>query len=166
MTYSVWSRGRLIGHTDLAFVYRENGFRCGWFQPNELGEKLIPAATGVSPAMRESREAGRDVLRDPDVLSAFDHEQALEMKLHGPNGDVIETEMIAIIDTHYLLSLPDRPIDDDWGEPLFSDEPGQFDPDEEEPWSMDCESDEPWQESEEFPRYQIQAHLVDHNAIP
>jgi len=126
----------------------------------------MPAATGVSPAMRESRGAGRDVLRDPDVLSAFDYEQALDMKLRGPNGDVIETEMIAIIDTHYLLSIPDRPIEDDWGQPLFSEEAAPFDADDEEQWSMDFDSDESWQELEELPRYQIQAHLVDHNAIP
>ena len=167
MTYSLWSRGRLIGRTDLGFVYRENGCRCGWFHPNELGEKLMPAATGISPAMRAAYEAGKDVLRDPDFLSACDYEHALEMRLHGPNGDVNETEMIGITDTHYLLSIPDPPMEDDWGEPLFTDERELFDPDDEEDdWSMDFESDLPWEEPVEHPRYQILIRLKDHDAIP
>ena len=52
MQYTVWSRGRLLGETDLGFIYRENRHRCGWFHPNDLGEQLMPAAVGVAPAMR------------------------------------------------------------------------------------------------------------------
>lgn len=146
MSHSVWSRGRIVGLTDLGFVYREHGVRFGWFHPNELGEKLMPAATGVAPAMRASRENGTDLLKDPDVNSAIDHERALELELRGPNGKVIETKQIAIIDTHYLLAIPT--------------------PGDEDEWQTECEDDEPWREPEDFPRYQIQAHLVDHNAIP
>lgn len=164
MSYSIWSRGRLIGHTDLGFIYREHGIRVGWYHPNELGEKLMPRATGVAPAMRESREAGRDLLTDPDVASACDHEQALEMELRGPNGEVIETETIAIIDTEYLLSIPDPVEDYDSVESFdFHEEPML---DTEKPWEQDPESDEPWREFEELPRYQIQAYFVDHCAIP
>jgi len=143
VSYSLWSHGRILGHTDLGFVYREHGVRVGWFHPNELGDRLVPAATGVGPAMRESREKETDLLTDPDVASAYDHERALELELRGPNGVVIETENIAIIDTHYLLTI--RTHDDEVDE-----------------WLAECEPDEPWRQSEELPRYQIQAYLVDH----
>ena len=106
----------------------------------------MSAATGVGPAIRASREKGNDVLADPDVLSACDHERALELELRGPGGAVIATESIAIIDTHYLLSIAMR--------------------DEGDEWQSEFEPDEPWREAEEFPRYQIQVYLVDHRAVP
>lgn len=166
MPYYVWSRGRLIGHTDLGFVYRERGIRVGWFHPNELGEKLMPAATGVAPAMNESREAGMDLLTDPDVGPAVDHERALEMELRGPNGEVIETEDIGIIDTHHLTSIANRAIEDDeCVEPLDLHHERMLDADGEE-WLSECEPQEPWQQPEQPPRYQIQAYLMDHDAIP
>ena len=104
----------------------------------------MPVATGVGPAIRESRENGNDVLTDPDVLSACDHERALELELRGPDRAVIATESIAIIDTHHLLSIA-----------MHDDE-----------WQTEWEPDEPWREAEDFPRYQIQVYLVDHRAIP
>jgi hypothetical protein len=165
--YSIWSRGRLIGHTDLGFVYGEHGIRMGWFQPNELGEKFMPRATGVAPALRASRDAGRDVLRDPDIASAFDHERALELELRGPNGKAVETEHIAIIDIEYLLSIPDPVEVYDYVEPFNLNEESMFDRHGlEEAGSSDDDWDEGWQEESEFPRYQIQVYLVDYNAIP
>jgi hypothetical protein len=144
---SLWSRGRNLGQTDLSFLCRPPGIRFGWFHPNALGERLMPAATGVGPAIRESRAKGNDVLVDPEVLSACDHERALELELRGPNGAVIATESIAIIDTHYLLSI------------------ARYDEEGDESQS-EWEPDEAWREAEEFPRYQVQAYLVDHHAIP
>jgi hypothetical protein len=134
----------------------------GWFHPNELGDKLMPAATGVAVAMRESRENGRDFLTDPDIASAFDQERALELELRGPDGAVIGTEIIAIVDTHHLLALADRELKEAEAiEPLSAEDEAAI-----EEWLADREPEEPWVEPEEFPRYQIQAHLVDHNAIP
>lgn len=164
--YSVRSRGRIVGHTDLGFVYRHHGVRVGWFYPNQLGEKLMPAATGVASAMRDSRANGTDFRTDPDVASAFDHESALELELRESDGKLIETEGIAIIDTHHLLALADCAVEEregvdllpEGGDPMFDDEMDE--------WVMECESEEPWRESVELPRYQIQAYLVDHHAIP
>lgn len=166
MPYSVWSRGSLIGHTDLGFAYREHGVRVGWFQPNELGEKLMPAATGVAPAMRKSREAKSDLRTDPDVASAVVCERALEMELRRENGKVIETEQIGIIDTHYLISIADSAIEhDECVEPFDLDDQPVFDADT-EPWLADREPHEPWRQTEQLPRYQIQVYLLDHDAIP
>jgi hypothetical protein len=145
-------------------VYREHGVRVGWFHPNEVGERLLPMATGIPPAMRESREAGKNLLTDPDIASAIDHERALELALRKSNGKVIETEDIGIIDTHYLLAIADRASEDE----SFD----AFDPDDrlmfaaEVDWLAPDESDEPWRHTEELPQYQIQVHLADHTAIP
>ncbi len=79
--YSLWSRGRVLGHTDLGFKYRERGFRVGWFHPNELGDKLMPQATGVAPAMRACHDAGRNLLTDPGLASAFDPESGRRNRL-------------------------------------------------------------------------------------
>ncbi len=166
MSFSVMSRGRLTGHTDLGFVYREHGVRVGWFHPTEVGEKLMPMATGVASAMRESRENGRDFLTDPDIASAYDHERALALELRGPNGRVIETEDIGVIDTYHLLAIADRAAEGDECVELFAPPDEAMFDDEEEDWLSECEPEQPWREFEELPRYQIQVYLVDHDAIP
>ena len=169
MQYTLWSRGRLLGETDLGFIYRENGHRCGWFHPNEVGERLMPAATGVAPAMRLEFKIGPDAEAHADVLAAIDREEALELELRGPNGARIETESIAIIDTHYLLSLGNDPEEEKkLLEGLTPEEEAEI-----EAFVADWEADHPdWAESlepeeeTEFPRYQIQVQLVDEHSVP
>jgi hypothetical protein len=166
--YTLWSRGRMIGVTDLGFMYHEDGLRCGWLRPNELGERLLPAATGVAPAMRAEFMIGPDSTLHADILAALDAEHALELELRGPSGDRIPTEDIGIRDTHYLLSIPqnDRP-DEELGE-LTPEQQAEIDE-----WVAEIKAEhpewlsEPETEAEvEFPRYQIQVRLVDHDAIP
>ena len=163
--YTLWSRGRLLGETDLGFIYRENGYRCGWFHPNELGDRLMPAATGVAPAMRVAYLIGPDANMDADVRSAADHEDALALELRMPNGAVIETESIAIVDTHYLLSIP---ADDTLGDEPFeltAEEQAEIDAIVDD-WRADRDPmDELSTEETEWPRYQIQVHLRDPDAF-
>jgi hypothetical protein len=163
--YTLWSRGRLLGETDLGFIFRPNGFRCGWFHPTPLGDRLMPIATGVSPALRTLCMIGPDPTAQADLQSAVDQEKALELELRGPDGAVIPTEDIGIIDTHYLLEL------------------ARSDPREEEELSPEEEAaveemleglieDDPIdlglssEEETNFPRYQIQVHLVDRRSVP
>jgi hypothetical protein len=163
MQYTLWSRGRLLGETDLGFIYRENGFRIGWFHPNAVGDRLMPAATGVAPAMRYAHDIGPDATARADVLAALDQESALELELRH-DGIVIATENIAIVDTHYLLSIPSSIGE----EALTPDELASIGLDLEE-WTAAHEADPPWKEpaeTTEWPRYQIQIRLVDHYAIP
>jgi hypothetical protein len=58
----------------------------GWFHPSEVGEKLMLMATGISPAVYAASEAGRNILKDPDVISAFNYAYGLELELRGPDG--------------------------------------------------------------------------------
>jgi hypothetical protein len=162
MRYTLWSRGRLLGETDLAFVYRENGFRCGWLHPTMLGDRLMPAATGVAPALRTQWLVGPDATARADVLSAADQEQALELELCGPDGAVIATADIGIIDTHYLLSIAKSDIRPE----------GALDAEEEaaseavEEWSAGPDLQLPSAKETDFPRYQIQVRLVDRDSVP
>jgi hypothetical protein len=166
MQYTLWSRGRLLGETDLGFIFREHGFRCGWFHPTALGERLMPAATGVAPALRTVCMIGPDATARADLASAVDQENALALELHGPDGTVIATEDIAIIDTHYLLSLAESDLGD---EALVSaEEEAEIEAFVEE-WcaERDFASAEPVSDEEsELPRYQIQISLVDPDSLP
>jgi hypothetical protein len=163
--YTLWSRGRLLGKTDLGFVFRPNGFRCGWFYPTALGDRLMPVATGVAPALRTMCMIGRDPTAEADLQSAVDQEAALQLELRGPDGAVIATKDIGIVDTHYLLELARADV---------REEDERF-PEEE---ASVAEMLEGWDTAEpidvaltsekepELPRYQVQVHLVDHRAIP
>jgi hypothetical protein len=164
--YTVWSRGQLVGETDLGFIFRGFNRRTGWFHPTEQGDKLMPDATGVSPALRTVWAIGRDATAEADLQAAIDAQERLDLELRGPDGAVIETGDIAIIDTHYLISLGElSDVDDDEVEltpeqQAWVDEMLEAFPDEpDEPWR-------PSDEESELPRYQIQVELRDPDAIP
>jgi hypothetical protein len=160
----LWSRGRLLGETDLGFIYRENGFRCGWFHPNALGERLLPDACGVAKALRVEWLIGPDPTVQADVQSAGDYADALALELRRADGTVIETESISIIDTHYILSLPDPEIDCG-EEPVALDEEILAEIEElQAEWAMNeiVSANEP---ETEWPQYQIQVNLVDPTSI-
>lgn len=167
MQYTLWSRGRCLGQTDLGFVYRENGYRCGWFHPNDVGERLMPDATGVAPAMRTEFTIGPDETLHADVLAAIDAEEALELELRGPHGMRIETESIGIIDTHYLLSIPNNDlIDEDEANKLTPEQEAEVEEMVAEWHAAHPEAAYLPDEEPEFPRYQIQVHLVDDRDVP
>jgi len=169
MQYTLWSKDRLLGETDLGFIYRENGFRCGWFHPNALGERLMPAATGVPPAMRAEFTIGPDASLHADILAAVDAEEALALEVRGSDGKRIETEEVWVVDTHYLLSIAQLdPIDDEEMNKLTPEQEAEI-----EEWVADwreARAGEEWREDEDeevdMPRYQLQLRLVDHDAIP
>lgn len=168
--YSLWSRGRLLGETDLGFVYREHRFRCGWLQPTELGERILPDAVGVSPAIRAEFMMGPDVTLEADVLAAVDREEALELELRGPGGCKIETQSVYVVDTHYLraLSCHDSPEDQMDEEPLTPEQEAEI----EEfvaAWKEEHEGDADFSQDDEeveLPRYQLQVFLVDDRSVP
>jgi hypothetical protein len=165
MQYTLWSRNRPLGQTDLGFRYRENRVRCGWLHPTDLGYRLLPIATAVAPALRVEWAIGPDETARADILAAADRADALELELRAPNGARIETEDIGIIDTHYLESLADcAEASDDEREELAA-----ADLEEIESIVEECcaDEDEAWsEETVAFPRYQIQVRLVDDASVP
>src|SRR5262249_2104795 len=130
---------------------RKNEFRTGWLHPNELGQRLMPEATGVAPAMRIEWILGSDQTARADVQSAADREEALALEIRRSDGTGSPTDHIAIIDTHYPLSLPEPEYDD---EDLELDDEMLADIEE---LKEDLEMDEILSANEpqtEFPQYQ------------
>lgn len=158
MSYRVWSRGRLLGTTELGYAYRPHRSRMGDFVPTELGEKLMPIATGLSPAVMELARASRamdrpdsntsvppaersELLRRTteyaDYAAAEAQSEALDLELRGPGGSVIATEWIGIRDTQFPLSLDGNSFGDDW----LSGDLGAFDPEREAALEKAIEAD-------------------------
>jgi len=134
--YTIASRGRPIGTTDLDFVRILDSNRSGWFHPNSLGETLLPDVALLLPAMRafvcrNGRDENGQSIVQPDFRSssqfadlaeAFHRIAAMELTLHHADGTLIPTAQIGIQDTEQLLefgrlqalqSEPDPLIDDD-----------------------------------------------------
>jgi hypothetical protein len=116
MTYSLWSRGRLLGESPLDFARCMPGLLVGFLRPTPLGEKLLPVASGVTPASlafskllhtskpRIPEEQWHLLPEHADYVSACDEEAALALELRGPDGKVIPTEDIAVRDTEFLMA--------------------------------------------------------------
>jgi hypothetical protein len=126
--YTVWSRGRLIGETDLGYIRIINKCRSGSFHSNTEGERLMPVIASVLPAMRAylHRDAV-DALGDPlvqpalygsklfaDLAEAFENLRSLDLELRREDGSVVPTSDIGIQDTQQLLELAH--LDDDGAE--------------------------------------------------
>lgn len=157
MLYTVWSRRRLLGSTELGYRYRPHRSRMGDFFPTELGEKLMPIATGLGPAGIELGRISRGMDRSDsggtvsgerldrlrrtteyaDYAAAGAQCEALDLELRSPDGRVIATEWIAMQDTQFLLSLAGEPFGDDWP----SDDTGGFDPEREAALEKAMEAD-------------------------
>jgi len=154
-----------LGTTDLGFIYRPDVFRCGWLHPTPLGERLLPMAVGVSPAMRAEYILGPDATLHADVAAAWDQELALELELRREDGTVIPTSDIGIIDTHYLLSIPDSMDEEDEFE-LTPEQEAEIEEMVAEfrqaEWSRPAADEE----ETEFPQYQVQVRLIDQYAVP
>ena len=167
LPYSLWSRGRLLGETDLGFISRENRHRCGWLHPTEIGERILPEAAGIAPAMRTEFMIGPDATLHADVLAACDREEALELELRGQDGKRIETEDIGVRDTHYLMSIPENDCEDDEDYTLTPEQEAEIEEfvaawKEEHEGDLNLESEE----EVELPRYQLQVTLVDDRDVP
>ena len=127
MTYTLWSHGRLVGETELAYARCMVKARAGDFYPTEFGQTLMPVATGAVPAAMELSRATRKAADDPcapaealgtpphvvrrtaseyaDFAAACDQRDALDLELRRPDGSIVPTEWIDIRDTEYLQSL-------------------------------------------------------------
>jgi len=165
MTYTVWSRGRLIGHSTLGYARAAPGMRAGDFEPTELGEKLMPIITGVGPALRTLHDmvrhtpsamaqadgdgvfdfssALRQTTEYADAVSIADERESLELELRDPDGVVIPTESLAVNDTEYLWARAREPVDD--GDRLRTGDEEPLDPELEASIAHDLEIIRSWE---------------------
>jgi hypothetical protein len=121
----VWSRGRLIGNTDLGFCSILDGYRSGWFQPNELGERLMPLVASPLPAVRAFLHRHGDAEGTPivrpeligstlfaDLAESFQHLTSFELSLRDSDGALIPTADIGFQDAERLQRLGQQMMDD------------------------------------------------------
>ena len=134
MPYSLWSRGRLFGHSELAYAQWASWLRAGDFEPSERGHRLMPVILGVGPALsalydvaesawRSERAVGETERSDDwpasvkcssefaDAMSLQDEVESLALELRDPDGNVVPTESIWIQDTHRLLARAREGLD-------------------------------------------------------
>ena len=189
MPYTLWSHGRLLGESELDYRRAFARHRMGDFHPTEVGSRLMPIATGVSPAgielsrkiMRTSGQlddAARTTSEYADFAAAADHCEALTLELRAPDGSVIPTEWIDVRDLDFLTSLV---VEEDLEMGAGESEPlGDIEDELSEDWDEihsgldgdanmfgpDLENEDQWRGSRELPRYQLQVMLRDDAAIP
>jgi hypothetical protein len=186
LMYTVSSRGRPIGVTDLGFVRIGGPSRSGWFYPNAAGERLMPIFAAPLPAMRaylhqDLREDGNPIVQPQligstlfaDLAESLQNVASLDLALHREDGSLVPTELIGIQDTEQLLALADEADEERDAEEDFDDDfddaiDGELDPDESlldgaigQITAWIPEDDEP----PKFPRYQIHVVLADASAI-
>jgi hypothetical protein len=195
MTFTLWSKGRLLGESPLDFVRCMPRHRMGFLQPTPVGERLLPVASGVSPAMTalsravhrrcenewedltgaERQERMRTLTEFADVAAAQAQCDALELELRRADGTVVPTEWIDVRDTEYLLELArEFEEDDERREAIFGERP--TDPELEAAIEHDLAvmdelhgEDEPdlgIDDEPEWPRYQLQIMLRDDLDLP
>src|ERR1041385_2408110 len=166
MLYAIFSHGRSLGTTDLGFIYRPGGFRTGWLHPTPVGERYLPIAAGVAPAMRTEFQLGPDPTLHADVLAACRHADGLELELRREDGVVIDTTRVAIIDTEYLLSIGDAADHDSDACELSPELQAEVDEMLAEFEQRDLVASAHRQEATELPRYQVQIQLVNPADVP
>lgn len=117
--YTVTSRGRPIGTTDLGFTRLDPSWRAGWFFPDEQAADVmvtlgavLPATLAAHPKRGRSHDnpaaARREFARSSewaDLAEALHRVDELDLELRCADGSVVPTESIAIQDTQSLLEL-------------------------------------------------------------
>src|SRR6185436_8078996 len=104
MRYSLWSRGRLLGYTDLDINTETPTMRQGFVEPVPEGRSLLEDATGVWRAMADRKRAER--ARDGDgsskddelVTSAMSRREALNLELRDDHDVVFDCDFMRVYD--------------------------------------------------------------------
>ena len=151
MPYTLWSRGRLLGESDLGYYCVTPSSKMGEFRPTELGERVMDAFTDDS---------------NPHVRL-----ETLELELRAPDGSLLPTEHIGIQDTAIMLALvPEEALSggtdaDGTDADLGDDDPElmaaiEHDARLIEEWFEENEEPAEWSQESDFPRYQIFVELA------
>jgi hypothetical protein len=104
MRYTLWSLGRLIGHTDLDIHTISPNLRQGFIEPTEEGRPLLRDATGVMRVLADDhrRKGARNANPHVDDLDRFtaacDRREALNLELRDESGQVYPCEFMRVYD--------------------------------------------------------------------
>jgi hypothetical protein len=168
MTYFLWSRGRLLGSSELEFVRCIPLHRMGTIQPADGAAHLLETASGTSPALHElMRRRGRpdaagrdkqtlDLMNEAvrasteyaDFSAALHYESSLALELRRQDGSLVPTVWVAVTDTHHLLRLAHE-IETEEDDDTPIDPKLQADIDHDLELLEEMRHREPWQPDEE-----------------
>lgn len=140
MLYTVWHRGRVLGHTSLEFRRGIRGARLGWFHPTPEGERVMPVVSAVPAAMRalarghcladdgEPRASSSDRRATllADLAEALQHLQSLELQLRREDGSVVPVSEIGLQDADQLGELGRLDLVEPTGEVDWECDDGDF----------------------------------------
>jgi hypothetical protein len=147
LRYSLWSSGRLLGHTDLDLETHQSRFIHGFIDPTTLGERILPDATGVvAVTARRPRHRAADGFDDNylrDFRAAVNRREALGLILRDQDGDTFECDFIRVYDLRDTSYTETEPLDADELELDFEaeGEDGEDDDSETEDWAAALEED-------------------------
>ncbi|MEO7455737.1 MAG: hypothetical protein ABIY52_05700 [Gemmatimonadaceae bacterium] len=168
MPYTVWSRGRLLGHSDLEFRQCFPLARTGWFHPVEGAEPVLEVFNEPRRVILHARDNHKELVR-ADLAATSDRAEALELELRGDDGQVVRTEDVSIRDMDLTMefakmsdaremfeSSPEAELlglaeGEDIGSDLFD----FADVDDDEPYEVD--------EEIEWPKYQLTVCFIGHD---
>jgi hypothetical protein len=129
MPYTLWSHGRLLGHTDLDAPHFQDQLRHGFIQPTPLGEELLADAVRVFRLCAASRGRVKDDAYLEAFLRAVDAREAQHLMLRDESGAVFDCDFIRVYPTVDLSN--DDEESDDWQNASAIDS-GPFECEEEE----------------------------------
>lgn len=114
LTYSLWSRGRLLGHSDLCWDTNPDisGLRCGFFDCAEDAIPLVDIVAAVHKAQSALDAAPDSRTAEADFVAAQDRVAALELELRDIDGRVLATSFIEIREDLCFTVRPERSFDD------------------------------------------------------
>src|SRR5215475_5276312 len=127
MQYTLWSRGRRLGTTELDLPHINDRVRMGFIELTEDGVRLLPDATGVPAAARALAKAARRAARGrgdavtefADFRAACDRREALNVELRDEMGVVLPCEWIQVNDIDEELWTEDDLYDDEDLDPVW-----------------------------------------------
>jgi hypothetical protein len=155
LTFTLWSRGRLLGETALDYQCPIPLMRAGDLCVTELGLRLLSRVTETrgdglwaAHALNTDQDDGHAPEEErrrllevcADLSAAANYQQALELELRRPDGSVVPTERIDINDTEFLRAFGEayeeeidaipgveRAFDEPPGRPPWTSEDDLFD---------------------------------------
>lgn len=156
MPYTLWSKGRLVGDTDLGFAESSPKVRTGWFHPTETGQAIVDVITAPSAVLLRAAQYDHkaSLLANLEIVSQG--VEALDLELRADDGAVVKAASIGIsdIDATRQFASKVRTIDiveDTEMAQLFAAEMM----DELELMSFDTTATDDEEEHQPPPRYQI-----------
>jgi hypothetical protein len=119
LTFTLWSRGQLLGESALDFECPIPLVRAGDLHVTDLGLRLLSRVTdargdalwGAHALEREVVPGGSEQERSrimevcADLAASANYHRALELELRRPDGSIVPTERIDVNDTEFLRAF-------------------------------------------------------------